>query len=49
MRLFLCFLVLGVSFAPTAELLEFNLAGDKFAVLACPIINTATLRACEFE
>ena len=48
-RLFLCFLVLGMNLTPTAELLELNLASDKFAVLACPIINTATLRTGEFK
>jgi hypothetical protein len=35
--------------APFAEFLEFNFARDKFAILARPIVNAATLRTGELE
>ena len=39
----------GLRAAPLAVFLEFYFAGNQLAVLARPIINTAALRACEFD
>ena len=38
-----------MQFTPFAVLLEFNFAGDEFAVFARPIIDTTALGACELE
>ena len=47
--LLLYFLVLGVSLAPFAVLLEIDFALDKLAILARPVINAGTLGAGQFE
>ena len=47
--LFLNLLVLGMSLAPAAILLELDLFGDEFFVLARPIIDAIAFGAGELE
>ena len=46
-ELLLNFLVLRVRLAPLAVFLEFDLALDKLAVFARPIVDATALAACE--
>lgn len=48
-RLLLRFLMLRMSSAPLTVLLQFNFACHKLAVLARPIVNTATLGTGKFK
>ena len=48
-KLFLGFLMLRVSAAPAAILLELYLALDKFLVLARPVVGAIALGAAQFD